>query len=229
MGNREKIIFENADYIKKANVADFHAEQSGRGTEDEKGLKKELKEDSFGKASMMEILVDRLVGELSRSENYKIINNVLGEEGAAQELADRLWKYSEKLGSKHIIPNNNAYDMFMNLYAPFLGLLHTLDNKIKKFEKIKYNKSDKEEYEELKGKCEKLKNSIENCKKGIIMGYNNLKNYLNLLENNKKFETAELNSKLGYLTGKIDDEQLELLKANKAEYIGKCELELSKN
>lgn len=194
MRNFEKII-EDKGHLGEAKAAGFASVQRNISRVDEKSLVKEMKENSIGKASMLELLADRLVGQLSSPENYKIINEAVGEEGASQELADRLWKYSEKLGAKTISLNNSVRDVLGNLEATLLGIVKRAQKK-----------------------------GLEKYKEEIAGLFKNVKDYVSLLENEnyREFEKDELGSRLGFLSSKMEKEKLESLKLDKSGYIEEC-------
>lgn len=194
MRNFEKII-EDKGHLGEAKAAGFASVQRNISRVDEKSLVKEMKENSIGKASMLELLADRLVGQLSSPENYKIINEAVGEEGASQKLADRLWKYSEKLGAKTIFLNNSVRDVLGNLEATLLGIVKRAQKK-----------------------------GLEKYKEEIAGLFKNVKDYVSLLENEnyREFEKDELGSRLGFLSSKMEKEKLESLKLDKSGYIEEC-------
>lgn len=194
MRNFEKII-EDRGHLGEAKAAELASTQRNISRVDEKSLVKEMKENSIGKASMLELLTDRLVGQLSLPENYKIIDEAVGEEGASQELADRLWKYSEKLGAKTISLNNSVRDVLGNLEATLMGFVKRAQKK-----------------------------GLEKYKEEIAGLFKNVKDYVSLLENENyaRFEKDELGSQLGFLSGKMKKEKLESLKLDKSGYIEEC-------
>ncbi|MBI4812584.1 hypothetical protein HY798_04095 [Candidatus Falkowbacteria bacterium] len=192
MGNFEKIIADEG-HLGQTKSSEFFSAQKSAARTGKKELIKELKEDSFAKASILELLVDNMVGKLSLPDNYKIIDEAVGEDGAAQELADRFWKYSERLGSKKIIPNNSLRDVVMNLGVSLMAFVERAKRK-----------------------------GMEKYREVIADDFNNLKTYLIFLEKYSDFEKAELNSELGFLGGKMGKENLETLKLNKSKYIEEC-------
>lgn len=194
MRNFEKII-EDKGHLGEAKAAELASAQRNISRVDEKSLVKEMKENSIGKASMLELLTDRLVGQLSLPENYKIIDEAVGEEGASQELADRLWKYSEKLGAKTISLNNSVRDVLGNLEVTLMGFVKRAQKK-----------------------------GLEKYKEEIAGLFKNVKDYVSLLENENyiRFEKDELGSQLGFLSGKMEKEKLENLKLDKSGYIEEC-------
>lgn len=195
MENIEK-EFERSGYLGKSKSPEFiPVSQKSSNVEIEGiSLKKELREDSFGKSSMIELLSDELVGKLSLPENYKIIDQILEEEGGAQELADKLWKYSEKLGAKKINPNNNARDVLKQLETSIMGFV----------ERSK-KKGIKPDYKEI-----------------IKEDFNSLRDYLGLLNKYKDFEKSELNSDLGFLGTLINKKEAQKIKEKKIEYVQRC-------
>lgn len=191
---------------------DILGSQHGSGQVGEEALKKELGENSFAKAAMIELLVDKLVGQLSLPENYKIIDEAVGEEGVSQELANKLWEYSEKLGAKNITPNSGAKDFLGNLETALLGAVFSIKNAKSK---------------------ERREKKFNNFKEAIKEDFIFLKDYLDLLLKNNNFERAELGDKFGFLNGKISKEDLENLRKRKGDYLRECsrivELDKRKN
>ena len=195
MGRFEQNI-ERSGYLGKAKNPEYIAakQKSSNVRLDKKSFAKETKEDGFAKASMLELLSDNLVGRLSLPENYKIIDEAVGEEGATQELADRIWKYGEKLGSKMIVNLNSARDMIANITH---SLLPTLEKS-------------------------KVRGLNENRRQIIKEDFVNLKEYVDLLSDYHNFEKAELGSEEGFLKGGMDDSELLISRGDKRKYIEKC-------
>ena len=195
MGRFEQNI-ERSGYLGKAKNPEYIAakQKSSNIRLDKKSFAKETKEDGFAKASMLELLSDNLVGRLSLPENYKIIDEAVGEEGATQELADRIWKYGEKLGSKMIVNLNSARDMIANITH---SLLPTLEKS-------------------------KVRGLNENRRQIIKEDFVNLKEYVDLLSDYHNFEKAELGSEEGFLKGGMDDSELLISRGDKRKYIEKC-------
>lgn len=159
-------------------------------------LKKEFRENSFGKASMLELLLDTLIVNLEKPENSEIINKALGEKDAVKNLTDEIWEYTVKFGSgsEKIDIDNNAKD-----------LINHFETNITGFAKRAKKKGLNPDYQEI-----------------ISKDFNSLRDYFHLLKNNRDFERVEIGSKSGYLAGRIKKEDLLELKKNKAEYVEKC-------
>lgn len=159
-------------------------------------LKKEFRENSFGKASMLELLIDKLIVNLEKPENSEIINKALKEEDAVKNLADEIWEYTVKFGSgsEKIDIDNNAKDLINHFETSLLG-----------FARRAKKKGLDSDYQEI-----------------ISKEFNSLRDYFHLLKNSRDFERAEIGSKSGYLAGRIKKEDLSALKKNKAEYVERC-------
>ncbi len=189
-------IFENIErtgYIRKKKEEKLAGHQSPDLGFDEKTLKKEFKEDSVGKIDLLELAVGKLAGHLSKLENAKIVNEIIGRDGASEELAEELFKYWEKLGNRKVMPENNAKETFRHIETNLLAFI----------EKAK-------------------KKDIEQNKDVIKEEFNSLENYLNLLKNHTDFERLELGSAEGYLKTKIGEKNSRSLKGRRAEYIKTC-------
>jgi|GEM_PF-4047778 hypothetical protein len=183
-------------YKEDAKSSVFSAGQkSPNRIEDTHALKKEWRENSLAKANMLSFLMDSIVGRLCLPENYKIINKVVGE-GEAEELADKLWKYSGRLGTKKIEFNNSAIDIMRNLETSLLGSV----NRVKR------------------------KGLDESYEKMILEDFNAFKDYANLLTSNRDFEKGELGSEAGFLK-KGEKKDYNFLRSDKKKYVEKCKEE----
>lgn len=177
---------ESSGHIGKSKNPEFKlGGQRNNDRSSEKSLHKEMRENSTEKANLSGLL-DEMVGKLSLPENYKTIDEAVGEDGASVNLANKIWAYTEKLGSKRIIPNSSAKDFLFSQDVTILGWV----------ERVK-KKGLSDEYKEI-----------------IKTEFNFLCKYIDLLSKNMTFEKEELSHKLGFLEGKINPKQLELLRKN---------------
>lgn len=134
---------------------------------------------------MRGLILDEIELPLTRIENIKIIDHILGE-GASLDLAKNFREYIEKIGNdKRIIPFNSAKDFL-------LGSAHAL------FPSVKFIRE--------ADTAEKKEKRMETFKPFIVKEFNFLRSYLDLLENYGDFERKELGSVDGFLggDGKID-------------------------
>ncbi|MDD5720862.1 MAG: hypothetical protein PHT16_00215 [Candidatus Pacebacteria bacterium] len=184
---------ESSGHIGKSKNPEFNlGGQRNLDRSPEKSLHKEMLENSTEKSKMMGFL-DEMVGKLSLPENYKIIDEAVGEDGASVSLANKIWAYTEKLGSKKIIPNSSVKDILFSQDVTILG----------RVERVK-----------------RRKELTDSDKEIIKTEFNFLCRYIDLLSKNITFETEELSHKLGFLEGKINPERLELLrKKDKKEFL----------
>ncbi len=189
-------IFENIErtgYIRKKKEERLTGHQSSDLGFDKETLKKEFRENSVGKLDLLELTVGKLAGCLSRSENAKIINEIVEKDGASEELAEKIFKYWERLGNRKVIPENNAKETFRHIETNLLTFI----------EKAK-------------------KKGVNQYKEVIKEEFNSLEDYLNLLKNHTDFERQELGSVEGYLKTSIGEKNSRSLKGKREEYIKTC-------
>ncbi len=157
-------------------------------------LRKEYKEDSIGKIDLLEIMVSRIAGCLTQKENAEIIDDII-EQGASKKLAEDLIDYWELLGNKKILPGVSSAK----------EILEQVDYSLRRFVERARN-----------GKL------TPTAKEVIFSDFNFIKQYLNLLKNNRLFEKAELETKEGFLVKKIGEKNANSLRGNREEYIKTC-------
>lgn len=139
------------------------------------------------------------------------------------DLARRFQEYSENFMAKDIVVNNSAKDFLRVSGETLLGLLESI---------------------EIAPNEEKRKKRIDKYREGIVNGYNFLRKYLTLLDNYPAFEKAELGGKIGYarvlfnkeqqkeakrnfLTERQKEEQANIIRFNKSEFLARCWKDLS--
>ncbi len=90
-------------------------------------FEKGIKEENPAKQQIMETLSELTIF-LTTGDNYKIVDEAVGETGMSAELAEKLQRYSEKLGSKYIEIDSSAQDLLKNIYG-VLGLVELIKTK----------------------------------------------------------------------------------------------------
>jgi hypothetical protein len=193
--------------------------QKGAEEEDESALEKDLMEDSAEKASIKDLLIDNLNTQLNLSENYKILDEIVGE-SVRTNLSRKLIVYTKRLlddhNKKNIVPNNSVKDIVNNLGdALFLDI-----SRLKKTEMGKIIK---------KGGVEKK----EEHKKYILKEFMALDDYIAMLLSNDSFERMELADPFGYMKKQIknedDKKRLEFLRVNQVAFVEEIKKTLSNN
>ncbi len=183
---------ESSGYIGKSKNPEFKfSGQRNNDRSPEKSLLKEIGENSTEKANLLSLLLDEMGRKLNLPENYQIIDEAVGEDGAnispSIGLAKSMREYAEKIGNQYIVPNNSLKDILLNEDTIILGRVERV----------------------------KKKGLLKDSDKAIIKAeFEFLREYIDLLNSNKNFGKKELSHKLGYLEGKINPEQLELLRKN---------------
>jgi hypothetical protein len=191
---------ERSGYIGKSKNPEFKLSGQGNaGQSSEKSLKKEMGENSTEKANLLSLLLDEMGRKLNIPENFIIIDEAVGEEDASIGLAKSMRQYAEKIGNQYIVPNNSLKDILLNEDTIILGRV----DRVKK------------------------KGLLKDSDKAIIKAeFEFLREYIDLLNENKTFGNEELKRKFGFLGGKINEKQLELLRRNDKEKFLKINKEL---
>lgn len=178
--------------------------QKSSQEEDEKALNLELLEDSAEKASLSELLIDNLAVKLNLPENFKILDEIVGE-NIRKNLTEKLLIYAERIGSKNIAPNNSAQDMIKNISFALFNYISRIN---KKGAHADYAKIILEEFKALDG-------------------------YINLLLANNNFEKMELGDSLGFMKSRIKDKndeiKLKTLRNNRLAFVEEIKKTLTNN
>ncbi len=191
--------------------------------ESEDEIKHDLKENSIGKASLIEATLFSAEKQLNSENNFEIIDKLTDRDGASQELGKKFQIFIDKMGSKNIIHNNSAKDLIEgSATVLFLScarikkitselienekLSQKINNLLLRLEKRgdafsqKLLESREKQQRLMEEKIIK-KQKLETNQDAVINEFKILNDYFNLLTN-KDFEAVEkeeLGTELGFL------------------------------
>ena len=196
-----KNIFENfasRGYVKRSfskRKEELSGQQNPSGEISEKDLSREQGEDSIGKLDLFEVAVAQLAGKLELPDNARIIDGIVGE-GASYEMGEKLINYWEKLGAKKVISedDSSAKEILRNLELKLFVPVERV----------------------------KIKGINDDWREVIKEEFNNLKEYVELLEKYADFERAELSTVAGFLGKGKEKKVVTILRSDKAKYIKTC-------